>query len=214
MKRELAKPLADGVLTGLFLQMAVGPVFFYILGITMESNYLNSLSAVTAVTLADYIFIFLSLMGIGRLLQEERIKTIFGVGSAAVLILFGLVFLQKGIRSFDAAIPLAAGGWTPAKSFLSCFVLTLSSPLTIVFWGSVFSAKAFEKNYMKAHLAVFGIGAGAATFVFLSLAMLGLSFFRAGIPQAAVQILNGLVGILLVYYGIKGGIKVLKTAEK
>ena len=52
-------PLLNGMLTGLFLQLALGPVFFYILGITMTGSYINSLSGILAVTLADYIYIVL-----------------------------------------------------------------------------------------------------------------------------------------------------------
>ena len=42
-------PLLNGMLTGLFLQLALGPVFFYILGITMTGSYINSLSGILAV---------------------------------------------------------------------------------------------------------------------------------------------------------------------
>ena len=53
------KQIISGLLTGLFLQLAVGPVFFYIFSITIDSNYRNGLFAVLAVTLADYIYITL-----------------------------------------------------------------------------------------------------------------------------------------------------------
>ena len=90
------KPLIDGMLTGLFLQLALGPVFFYILGITADSNFINSLFAIFAVTLADYLFIVLSLIGMGTFLQEDKIKTIFGILSSIILMLFGLMIFYKG----------------------------------------------------------------------------------------------------------------------
>lgn len=191
------------MLTGLFLQLALGPVFFYILGITIDSNYVNSLSAVAAVTLADYIYIVLSLIGIGQLLQKEKIKRGFGIASSIILGLFGFMLISKGVVAASNDIPQAGLiVWTPLNSFTSCFALTLSSPLTIVFWGSVFSAKAIEKKYKNRELVIFGIGTGASTFIFLSVVMLGVSFIKPGIPNMIVQILNGLVGLALVYYGI------------
>jgi len=104
--------------------------------------------------------------------------------------------------------------WTPVSSFTSCFILTISSPLTIVFWGSVFSAKAIEKNYKKKELVIFGIGTGLSTFLFLSLTMLVLSSLKSNIPGIIVQILNCIVGLVLIYYGIKRTVKIALKNKK
>lgn len=208
---ENMKPLLEGMLTGLFLQLALGPVFFYILGITIDSNYLNTLSAVLAVTLADYIYIVLSLLGIGRMLQKDRIKIIFAMFSAVVLVVFGMMLLYKGIIFIDGAEKISPNIWTPLNSFVSCFVLTLSSPLTIVFWSSIFSAKAMEKNYQEKELIIFGAGTGASTFIFLSVTMLCLSFIKTGIPAPVVQILNCTVGLVLICYGVARSLKTVKS---
>lgn len=202
------RPFFDGLLTGLFLQLALGPIFFYVLGIALESNYINSLYGIAAVTLADYIFIVLSLVGIGRFLKDERKRVIFGVVSSILLILFGLIMLYQGLNfnldqgHGDLII------WTPFTSFASCFVLTVSSPLTILFWGSIFSAKAIEKNYEKQQLIVFGLSAGISTFIFLAGSMMILTLFKSMIPNEVVQILNSLVGVVLIFYGISRIIKV------
>ena len=207
------KPLIDGMLTGLFLQLALGPVFFYILGITADSNFINSLFAILAVTLADYLFIVLSLigMGTGTFLQKDKIKTIFGILSSIILMLFGLMIFHKGFIFINNVDQIGSMVWTPFKSFTSCFILTISSPLTLVFWGSIFSAKAIEKNYIKNQLFIFGIGAGASTFLFLSFTMMILSLFKSSIPNMIIQILNCIVGLVLIYYGITRTIKTIRS---
>ena len=203
------KPLLNGLLTGLFLQLALGPVFFYILGITIDSNYINALSAILAVTLADYIFIVLSLLGLGTFLQKEKMKTLFGMVSSIVVILFGLMILYTTSSSNGSTGPAGSMAWTPLNSFTTCFILTISSPLTIVFWGSIFSAKAIEKNYKRKELVIFGIGAGSSTFLFLSFIMLILSSIKSGIPGLVVQILNYCVGMVLIGYGITRTVKII-----
>ena len=208
------KPLLNGMLTGLFLQLALGPVFFYILGITLDSNYTNSLFAILAVTLADYIYIVLSLIGIGKLLQEDKMKTIFGAVSSIILMLFGLMILYKGLVFINNTEQISSIAWTPINSFTSCFVLTISSPLTIVFWTSIFSAKAIEKKYKKKQLILFGLGTGSSTFLFLSLTMMVLSLLKSNIPNMTVQILNCIVGLLLIYYGITRTVKSMSTSNK
>ena len=204
-------PLLNGMLTGLFLQMALGPVFFYVLGITIDSDYVNSLRGVLGVTLADYIYIALSLAGIGAFLRKEKVKAVFGVAGSMVLTLFGLLLLHKGVAVMGEAGQAGPMGWTPLNSFTSCFALTISSPLTIVFWTGVFSAKAMEENYERGQLILFGAGTGASTFLFMASAMLILSILKGSIPALLVQASNCVVGLVLIYYGITRAIRAARV---
>jgi len=202
------KPLLNGILTGLFLQLAIGPVFFYILGIAMDSSFLISFFGVLAVTLVDYIYILLSILGIGKLLEMEKIKRIFGIISSLVLLIFGIILINKALMPSNKII--LGNEWTIAKAFISCFLLTISSPLTIVFWSSIFASKAIEKNYSKNELSVFGIGAGLATILFLSIVMYIISMIKKTIPVQAITILNILVGAVIIAYGIIRFVKGIK----
>src|SRR5574344_2164373 len=95
------KPLLKGLLTGLFLQLAIGPVFFFILGITINNSFINVLSAITAVTLVDYIYIALSLLGLSKVIEKEKIKVVVGVVSSFVLIVFSVIILKSVFNSLS-----------------------------------------------------------------------------------------------------------------
>ncbi len=206
------KPLLKGLLTGLFLQLAIGPVFFFILGITINSNFINVLSAITAVTLVDYIYIALSLLGLSKIIERENIKVIVGILSSFVLIVFSLIILKNVVNSLS--INNNAKQWSPVTSFISCFLLTISSPLTIVFWTGIFSAKAIEYKFTKNQLVFFGIGAGCATFVFMFSTMFLLSIFRTNININIIRLLNFIVGLLLLYYAISRLVKIIALKRK
>jgi len=202
------KALLNGILTGLFLQLAIGPVFFYILGIAIDSSFSTSFFGVLAVTLVDYIYIVLSIYGIGKLLEREKIKRIFGLISSLVLLVFGIMLINKALIPSNGMV--LGNEWTISKAFISCFLLTISSPLTIVFWSSVFATKALEKNYSKSELFLFGTGAGSATLLFLSIVMYIISIVKTTIPVKAISVLNILVGIVIVVYGLSRFIKGIK----
>ena len=206
------KSLLKGLLTGLFLQLAIGPVFFFILGITVNSNFINVLIAITAVTLVDYIYIALSLLGLSKIIEKERIKKVVGIISSFVLIGFSILILKNALNSFS--LNSNAAQWTPATSFLSCFFLTITSPLTIVFWTGIFSAKAIEYKFTKQQLIVFGIGAGCATFVFMFTTMLLISIFKTNISIKIIQILNTFVGLFLLYYAFSRFFDALDSKRK
>jgi threonine/homoserine/homoserine lactone efflux protein len=206
----IMKPYLNGFLTGLFLQLSIGPVFFYIFGITLESNYLNTLSAILAVTIVDYLYISLSIIGIGKLLEKPKVNIVLGIIGALVLIAFGIITLINSFQTINNSFTDNTTKWNIYTSFSNVFLLTISSPLTIIFWSGVFVSKAIENNYIKHQLVLFGIGAGFSTFVFLSLTMLLISLIKTNIPLSIIKILNILVGITMIYYGVIRFIKVVK----
>ena len=193
--------MLNGFLTGLILQIAIGPVFFYILNLSLQRTVTDGLFAVLAVTIVDYIFIALAVLGVGKLLEKHRIKFILGIISSLVLILFGAIMILSINRSSGISNPNVLVESNYTASFISAFLLTISSPLTIVFWTSLFAAKAIENGYAQMELVFFGATAGLATLLFLGASVTLLSIFRASIPLTLLGVLNSAVGSLLIIYG-------------
>lgn len=194
--------MLDGFLTGLLLQAAIGPVFFFVLNTTIQRTVLDGLLAVLGVTLVDYFYIFLAAIGVGKLLARPRIRLVMQIVSSTVLVGFGVMMIitaAKDVGGSGSGVNGQSACWV---SFISALLLTLSNPLTIVFWTSLFATKALEKGYNKRQLVPFGLGAGASTAVFLGLAVLVFSLLRSSIPQLLVRLLNAAVGTVLVVYGI------------
>ena len=204
------KEFKNGLLTGLTLQLAIGPVFFYIINLALQKSIFDGFAGVLGVTSVDYIYITLAILGIGRLLKNKKFKKIFGAVSSFVLIIFGLLILQSalsaGIKQLDSASTSNL-----LQSFSSVFLLTISSPMTIVFFTSLFTAKAVEYNYTKKELYLFGFGTGFATFLFMGTSVVIFSLIRNTVPIILIQILNGIVGGLLIGYGSIRFYKVLSN---
>jgi threonine/homoserine/homoserine lactone efflux protein len=200
--------ILDGFTVGLLLQMAIGPVFFFILNISVQKTVLDGLFAVAAVTLVDYLYIALAILGVGKLLEKRRIKYVMGIVSSLVLGVFGVMMITSITKTAVAGASKTVGVSNYLSSFVSAFLLTLSSPLTIVFWTSLFATKAIEKGYSKEELVPFGFAAGLATLTFLGLSVTLLSTIRASIPTIVIRTLNIIVGALLIVYGI---IRLFKT---
>ncbi|MFA5948047.1 MAG: LysE family transporter [Candidatus Gracilibacteria bacterium] len=201
------KIFRNGLITGLILQMAIGPVFFFIINLTLQKTIYDGLVAVIAVTFVDYLYIALSIFGVGKLLEKKKIKKVFGIISSSVLIIFGIIII-KNITNNSALIDINKNLTDILSSFMSTFLLTISSPMTIVFWTSLFTAKAIEYNYSKKELIVFGLAAGFATFIFMGTSILLFSFIKETVPLVLIQTLNIIVGCLLILYG---GIRLKKA---
>jgi len=204
--------LKNGLLTGLILQAAIGPVFFFVMNLVLQAGVLDGLAAVLAVTTVDYIYITLAILGVGKLLENKKFKRIFGVVSSLVLILFG-VSIAKGGGEVGLTSNLVLGKWSLVSSFASAFILTISSPLTIVFFTGLFATKAVEHDYSKRELWIFGLSTGGATFLFLGTSVVLFSMFKGSVPAALIRMLNLAVGVLLVFYGLFRGVKVFSYSD-
>ena len=193
--------------TGLILQIAVGPITFFIINIVIQRTLLDGFFAILGAALADYCYITLSIIGIAKLLENVRIKKTLGFISSLVLILFGFYIITGALRNIQVNVGITNNLQDLTRSFISTFMLTLSNPLTIIFWTSIFTARSIEYSLNRKELIVFGFAAGLAVFLFLGTIVLIISIFKYSIPVAAVRLANILVGLILITYGLFRSIK-------
>ncbi len=183
----------------MLLQVAIGPVFFYLVNVAIQQDLSAAFAAVIAVTLVDYIYISLAVLGVGRILNNDRWKKVFGNISAVVLIGFG-IFMLKG--AFDR-LQVSASIQDPGivKTFLSVFFLTISSPVTIIFWMGVFASKSIELDLSRRQTVLFGVGSGFSTLVFLGIVVILVNLLQKSIPFMAAVYANLVIGVVIISYG-------------
>jgi threonine/homoserine/homoserine lactone efflux protein len=196
--------LISGLSTGLILQLAIGPVFIFIANIVIQGSLINGLSAAIAVAIVDYLYIVLSIIGTGKILEKQKFKKLSGFLSSSVLLLFGVIMVFPILICNTAETIEFKYPSTFIPSFISAFLLTLSNPLTIFFWTGLFTTKSIAYKYNKRELMLFGLSAGFATIVFLGTSAILISLIKPNIPLAILKYLNILVGIILILYGIRG----------
>ncbi|PIX61910.1 hypothetical protein CO057_03990 [Candidatus Uhrbacteria bacterium CG_4_9_14_0_2_um_filter_41_50] len=201
INKSKIKIFGHGLLTGLILQCAsIGPVSLYIFNLTIEKTLLDGLIAASAVTLVDCSYITLTVLGLGKLLENKKIKKSLGIISSTILILLGVIAIHSSF-SENGSIEILDSTSDLLYSFTSTLLLTTFNPLTIIFYMGVFSAKAIEYDYPRKELLIFGLSVGSATFVFLGLLVILLSVIKGVIPFLAIFILKIIIGCLLIAYG-------------
>lgn len=201
-----SKFLFDGFRFGLLLQIAVGPICLYVFETAVTSGILPALSAVLAVGLVDSLYILAAILGIGSIMtRHAETRKIFGIIGSFVLIAFGIMMIYSGLSINAQSLPTFATNKAEHlfSAFIKTFLLTISNPLTIIFWASVFTSKINEKNLKKENLYYFGLGAVFSTIIFLSgISVLG-NIFHVFLPILVLQILNIFVGIIIILFGLR-----------
>jgi threonine/homoserine/homoserine lactone efflux protein len=196
--------LIKGFKFGMLLQIAVGPVCLFIFGTSVENGFWQAMQGVAAVTLVDSLFIIGAILGMAAILEKkEGAKTFFKYFGASILILFGL---QTLLGVFGLSILPAINLFRSVSSgsaFPKVLLLTLSNPLTIMFWAGVFSSKIVEDGLGRKEMSLFGAGAVLSTLLFMTFVSALGSVAGIFIPEAAMSVLNGLVGLILIGFGLR-----------
>ncbi len=205
--------MVKGFKFGLLLQFAMGPVCLFIFQTAIATGLEPALTGVLGVTLVDGLFIASAILGLGTLLRANpTIQNSIKVFGGSIVILFGLstLFGAFGV-SFLPSFSLAAGD--PTNIFRHTMLLTLSNPLTILFWAGIFSAKLAEENLGQQDMTKFGLGAVLSTLVFLSAVSLLGSTLSVIISPIILKFFNGAVGIVLIGFGVRT-LNKIRTADR
>ncbi|MDR2522871.1 MAG: LysE family translocator [Synergistaceae bacterium] len=199
MRKE--KIFLEGLRFGLLLQFAVGPICLMVFSTAGNSGLLAGSLAALAVTLVDAGYIFLAAAGASVFLRNSRVKKIVRFAGAGVLILFGLDAAAGTLEvSILPKLTLFRDSGTE-NSFLKAALMTASNPLTVVFWGGVFSARAASME--RGRLWLFGAGCAAATLLFLNTAAVGGSLANSFLPAEVMKFLNLAVGVAIIFFAVK-----------
>lgn len=200
--------ILKGFRFGMLLQIAVGPVCLFIFQTAVASGFFVALIGVLGIAIIDALYILAAIYGIGKLLnRHEKVKIIIKYLGALVLIVFGLSNL---LGVFGISL-LPSLNFIPSQStenvFFKVLLLTLSNPLTILFWIGVFSTKVSEEKMDLKNMYFFGLGAVISTILFLTAISVAGNFVNNFLDPFLLSILNCIVGLVLIGFGIKTIIK-------
>ena len=197
------KMLFKGFKFGMLLQFAIGPVCIFIFQMSSLKGFYIAETGVLGVALMDGLFIIVAILGIASIIDRKNVKVVLKIFGAAILFIFGF---STVLSQFNISFLPNLSMQNIASSnnvFIRAMLLTISNPLTIIFWAGVFSSKVAEENMKRKDIYSFGFGALLSTVFFLTLIALVGSFAKKFLPASVIQFLNIAVGFLLIYFGIK-----------
>lgn len=206
--------IIKGFRFGMLLQIAIGPVCMFIFKTATESGFFAAEAGVLAATVMDALFVTLAILGVGSLLERPGVKSILKYFGTAVLIYFGLgvILGSFGINIIPSLWSVSSAA-VVSNAFITSFILTASSPLSILFWTGVFATKISCEGYSKKEMRLFGVGAVLATLIFLSIFAFVASLLKPVMSDTIINTSNMIVGAVLIGFGVKMGLKKLPSSK-
>ncbi|WP_425481207.1 LysE family transporter [Metabacillus lacus] len=197
---------AGYILLGLTLAAPIGPVNSARIDKGLKNGFWHAWMVGCGSMVADGCYMLLVYMGLVNFLDARPVQTflwLFG----------GFVLLYTGIESIIGAnsyqISEDRKKQSLAKSFLSGFLLSISSPLSMLFWlgiyGSVLAetASSYGTGQLLAYSAMIFIGLALWDIIVAALA----SGFRTFLTLGGIRVIAALSGFSLVGFGLYFGYK-------
>ncbi|WP_242876007.1 LysE family translocator [Cellulosilyticum sp. I15G10I2] len=187
----------------MLLQLSIGPMCLMVFNTSGTYGILMGLVLVCAISLVDATYIALAGCGVAAVLKNTRIQQFIKIFGCLILTLFGFnIIINVFNYSILPSIQLFSN-MSAKNIFFYGILLTASNPLTVIFWSGVFSAEAIDKKMDKYQLILFGIGCILATVIFLSGIALAGSVINTFLSQLLLDILNVIVGLVMIGFGLK-----------
>jgi threonine/homoserine/homoserine lactone efflux protein len=196
----------QGLGFGLILQISVGPVCVAVLHKGVTQGFRHAFSMVWGAALVDAFYILLSVVGVSALLKIGPAQAIVGAAGALLLAYFGIRY----VLAPAAKSGVEHSGDSLFKSFTFGVGLTLTNPLTILFWagvlGAIMSTHTFGQTW---GVAYFAAGCVAATLLFLTAVAVAGHYLERVLTERLSLWLNRIVGLFLIGFAFKLAIDLL-----
>lgn len=197
--------LIKGILLGLTLSIMIGPVFFVLMQISMESGAKKGVMYSAGVWISDFAYLLLVYFGFSTiqvLKENPSFKTNMGFLGAGVLIFFGLTsILTKKIIKNEKK--LVVKDTNPLILFFKGFIINALNPFTLFFWLGIVTAIMVAENANSTSFMIFLIGL-FPTIVLTDLLKIGMAKKISGyLDEMKLYYLKVGSGILLLLFGIR-----------
>ncbi len=192
----------EGLGFGLILQISVGPVCLAVLHKGLTQGFGHAFAMVWGAALVDALYIVLSVFGVSALLQIGPARVAVGLAGALLLLYFGLRYLRAPAATAQAE----HRDESPFQSFVYGVGLTLTNPLTILFWAGVLGAMMSTHTFNQAGgVFFFSAGCVTATLLFLTGVALAGHLLERVLNERLALWLNRGVGLFLIGFAVKLG---------
>ncbi|MEO1434648.1 MAG: LysE family transporter [Bacteroidota bacterium] len=126
--------IQEGIGLGLILSLAVGPILFMLIQITVEKGFWAGIVFSLGVWISDFFYVALVYLGVTPFAESPSFKLYMGIGGGIILILFGIALLASQVKLPDTKpLDLKSMGAAFAKGV----AINVFNPFVLFLWISV-----------------------------------------------------------------------------
>jgi putative LysE/RhtB family amino acid efflux pump len=186
---------------GFLVALQLGPMSLFLIRSTLRRGWAVGLAIGAGIAVVDALYAAAGAAGAAPLLAIGPLRTVLGLGGAAVLIVLGLRTLQSAFRvRHGLEVPSEVAD--PRRAFLTSLAGTASNPSTIASWAAIFAAASVAgaaEGSGGAVALVAGVGLGSLAWVTVLATAVAVARRAAG--ERALRTADAIAGTGLVGFG-------------
>ncbi|MGD1968956.1 MAG: LysE family transporter [Desulfobacterales bacterium] len=196
-----------GLIIGFSIAAPVGPIGILCIQRTLSDGNVQGLVTGLGAATADAIYGFIAAFGL-TLISNFLVNQSFWIR-----VIGGLFLCYLGIRAFSrkpSTQSVSLANSTVLSAYGTTFFLTLTNPMTILFFAGIFAGLGIVSesiHYASAGLMVIGVFLGSAAWWLLLSGVTGI--FRHKISEGKLALVNKLSGVIILTFGVVALISVV-----
>ena len=194
--------LVQNILLGLSLAAPIGPVNLEIIKRGLNSGFKQAFLTGFGAMCADTTYLILIFFGLTSFLNFAFMKIFLGVAGSLILMYLGMMSVKDFFRKADATKNKPHRLFK--TSFVTGYVLAISSPMTIVWWTGVFGALLAAQTHPQTNISAFfsclSILLGCFLWVFFLPTT--LHWGKKIINEKITRLISLFAGCFLIVFGI------------
>ncbi|BDH62787.1 amino acid transporter [Lysinibacillus sp. PLM2] len=197
------------VFLGISLAAPIGPINAAQLTKGINGGFMHAWLVGLGAMLADAFYMFIVYLGVSQFLETPFMQTLLWSFGCFVLIYTGVDSILSAKKKINMKY---TKGRTLKKSFLYGFFLSLTNPLSILFWLGIFGSVLVEtvSTYDMDHVILYSLAIFVGLFIWdIAMAYIASSF-RKLLKAKVLGAISILSGISLIGFGIYFGVQAIK----
>ncbi len=193
-----------GIIIGVSVSAPLGPIGMLCLQRTLNKGRIVGFVSGTGAAFADTFYAVLAGFGVSLISNFlHTYQLYFRIIGGAILLFLGIhMFVSNPVNQFRS---------TQKKRnfvgyFISTFALTISNPITIIFFGAVFAAFATTSTNFETLLLILGVFSGAIAWWFTIVSITNI--FRNKIKIRNLYWINKITSVLIMIFAIFAAVSV------
>jgi threonine/homoserine/homoserine lactone efflux protein len=196
-------------LLGLSLAAPIGPINTAQMERGIRSGFWHAWLVGLGAMLADGAFMLLVYFGVIHFLNEPFMKTFLWLFGCFVLTYTGVESL---LQAGKQGIGHRGGSEAPLKSFLAGFLLSVSNPMSILFWLGIYGSVLAEMiaKYEAREVMLYSLAIMSGIMLWDVMMAIMASAFRRFLTRPLLVTISVLSGLSLIGFGIFFGVQAFR----
>jgi len=195
-------PLLEGMILGLTLAIMLGPAMFSLIQTSIHRGLYRGMLLAGGIFLSDLSLVMLCYLGAIQIFGNDRNYLMFGVIGGVILIAFGVVTFLRKVHVTDDNNLIEVKMPGPLTYIFKGFFLNFANPFVWIFWVSVMVTVSSGYGSDAWSVRAFFIGSLLTIFTTDILKVIVANRLKRYLKPRILIMINHLVGILLVLFGI------------